>query len=101
MQKLTRICLLFTLLLGSISYYAVAEPAKSKMKQSQMQMTKINLNTASVDQLITLPGVGKKKAEAIIEYRSKNGKFKTLDDLINVKGVGNKMLSKFKTQLTL
>jgi competence protein ComEA len=46
-----------------------------------------------------LPGVGKKKAAAIIEYRTKNGKFKSVNDLVNVKGVGKKMLAKLKDQI--
>jgi competence protein ComEA len=62
-------------------------------------MTIINLNTASLAQLASLPGVGKKKAAAIMEYRTKNGKFKSVDDLVKVKGIGKKMLQKLKGQV--
>jgi competence protein ComEA len=49
--------------------------------------SKININTADETTLATLPGIGKKGATAIIEYRTKNGPFKTVDDLKNVPGI--------------
>ncbi|MBF7072242.1 helix-hairpin-helix domain-containing protein [Glaciecola sp. MH2013] len=55
---------------------------------------KININTANADELTALPGIGQKKAEGIIEYRKLNGEFKTVDELVNVKGIGVKMVAK-------
>ena len=56
----------------------------------------INLNAATVEQLETLPGIGRKTAERIIEYRTKSGGFKRIEDLMNVKGIGEKSFLKLK-----
>lgn len=97
MKKLIFVLLLSIAYLGTFNHSATAQTVKSKA----VQMTKVNLNTASLEQLTSLPGVGKKKAAAIIEYRTKNGKFKSVDDLVNVKGVGEKMLGKLRKQVKI
>ena len=56
----------------------------------------VNLNAATIDQLETLPGIGRKTAERIIEYRTKSGGFKRIEDLMNVKGIGEKGFLKLK-----
>ena len=56
-------------------------------------LTKISINEANKKQLISLKGIGVKKAQAIISYREENGVFSSLDELINVKGVGSKILN--------
>ena len=56
----------------------------------------INLNVATIDQLETLPGIGRKTAERIIEYRTKSGGFKRIEELMNVKGIGEKSFLKLK-----
>jgi competence protein ComEA len=66
-----------------------------------VQGDKISLNQANVQQLQSLNGVGEKKALAIVEYREKNGGFKTVDELMNVKGIGPKLVEKNKERLIL
>lgn len=59
----------------------------------------VDLNSATLEVLLTLPGIGKKTAENIVIYRNSNGKFNSLDDLLNVKGIGKSKLSKIKKYL--
>jgi len=62
----------------------------------------IDINTANADYMAThMKGVGLKKAEAIVVYRKKHGKFKKLDDLLQVRGIGKKILLDNKASLVL
>ena len=61
----------------------------------------LNINTATQAQFEALPGLGTKVAERIIEYRQKNGNFKKVEDLMNVKGIGEKSFLKLKPLLTV
>ena len=56
----------------------------------------INLNTSTLEQLETLPGIGARTAALIVEYRQKNGGFKKIEELMNVKGIGEKSFLKLK-----
>ena len=62
---------------------------------------KVNINTATVEQLTTLPGIGPRLAARIVEYRQKSGSFRTPQELINVKGIGEKNYAKIETWLTV
>jgi competence protein ComEA len=62
---------------------------------------KVNINTADEAGLMAIKGIGKSKAKAIIEYREKNGPFKSLDELTKIKGIKEKSLQKLKDQLTV
>jgi competence protein ComEA len=61
----------------------------------------VNINTASVKQLQKLPGIGKKKAQAIVEYRQLNGDFASLSDLQQVPGIGKKALVKLSDKVAI
>lgn len=62
---------------------------------------KVNLNTATLEQLQTLPGVGPAIAKSIVEYRNKVGKFTKIEDILNVKGIGEKKFQRMKERLTV
>jgi len=75
-------------------------PATVLAQQGKPQGTeKVNLNTATSEQLQTLPGIGPAIAKAIIDYRGKAGKFAKPEELINVKGIGDKKFQKIKDRL--
>lgn len=61
----------------------------------------VNLNTASVAELDAVRGIGPGKAKAIVQYREKNGPFKSVDDLGKVKGFGKKSVDKLRGELTV
>jgi len=62
---------------------------------------KVNLNTATVEQLQTLPGIGVATAQRILELRSKVGKFTKIEEILNVKGIGEKKFQKIKDRLII
>ncbi len=57
---------------------------------------KVNINTATIEELMSLKGIGEKKAESIVEHREKIGSFTTIEDLKGVKGVGDKIFNTIK-----
>ena len=61
----------------------------------------ISINSADLNQLSSLPGIGIKTAEKIIEYRTNNGSFNNLEELMNVKGIGKSKFNKIKEYITL
>jgi len=67
----------------------------------QTSSTKIHVNRASAEELTRLPGIGPSKAEAIVQYREQHGHFQTIEDLDNVKGIGEKMLEKMRPYIEL
>lgn len=66
---------------------------------SKGQNSIININTATLDELTTLDGIGESKAKSIIEYRTKNGPFKNIQEIMNVSGIGESAYNKIKERI--
>ncbi len=79
------------LLLGLCTYLILTSAA----------LAAVNLNTATKEELDGVNGIGPVKAQAILDHRKKNGPFKSVDDLQNVKGFGNKSVGKIRSELTV
>jgi competence protein ComEA len=90
-------------LLAALPSTATAAQAKAGASVAAKPSTNatVNLNTASAVDLEALPGIGAKTAARIVEYRQKNGPFKKIEELMNVRGVGEKNFLKLKPQITV
>lgn len=78
-----------------------SDTSNSNTTEEAGDNSKINLNTATKEQLTQLNGIGDKKAELIISYRDEHGKFKTIDELKNVSGIGDKTFAAISDKLTV
>lgn len=72
----------------------------SNTTPSHSKQGTVNINTATLEELQTIKGIGKKKAEAILQYRKEHGSFRTKEDLLQVKGIGKKALEAIESQVT-
>ena len=68
---------------------------------NNISTNKISINNATKEELMTLPGIGESKAKDIIDYRTKNGPFKKLEDLKNIPGIGENVYNNLKENITL
>ena len=96
---------LFSCLLCAVPSAALAQatPSKGSARSAAKPASTaiVNLNTASASDLENLPGIGAKTAARIVEYRQKNGPFKKIEELMNVRGVGEKNFVKLKAQISV
>jgi len=86
----------------TVNTNGVKEKDENKKNLSNIESDgKVSINTGTLDELMSLDGVGESKAQSIIEYREQNGEFKNLEDLMNVSGIGEKAYSKIKDNIKL
>jgi comEA protein len=96
----TRTVVLVALIVGAQAWLAAQKASPTKGAGNAAPAV-INLNTATAEQLDSLPGIGAKVAARIIEYRQKNGPFRKIEDLMNVRGIGEKAFLKMKNRLSV
>jgi|DewCreStandDraft_5_1066085.scaffolds.fasta_scaffold104878_2 competence protein ComEA len=94
--KRVSLCLVAFLLL-----LAWASPVVQAQSATQEKSKGVNINTASVEELAQLPRIGEKMAQRIVEYRQKNGSFKTTEDLKAVQGIGDKNFEEIRPLITV
>jgi competence protein ComEA len=93
---------LSVLLAGVLVVPAVqAEQKDDQAPARVVQASAVNLNTATISQLESLPGIGPRIAERIVAYREKTGGFKKIEELMNVQGVGEKSFLRIKDLITI
>ncbi|ACR11446.1 ComEA family DNA-binding protein [Teredinibacter turnerae] len=94
--------LLAAMLVASPLTFAGSADKAADQAKSTLVASSVNINKADAQTIAdTLKGIGLKKAQAIVAYREKNGKFKSMDDLLAVKGVGKATLEKNKSLIAL
>lgn len=100
MKCLTGVFVLFlTLTFGLFQFPTELQAAGGDSKEAAI--SQVSVNSADAEMLTQIPGIGPKTAEEIVKYRESNGKITSLDQLLNVKGIGEKKLAKLKKYLTL
>ena len=75
--------------------------AKPPVTATVVSTEVVNLNSATAAQIASLPGIGLKTAELVVQYRTKNGPFKKIEEVMNVRGIGEKSFLKIKDRLTV
>jgi len=97
-MKATFLVIFIVLLL---SFQAKSSANNIEAKVIEQAIIQLNINTASAKDLATLKGIGLKKAQAIVNYRKNNGAYQSVDELLKVKGIGEKVLLDNKAKLSI
>ncbi len=93
------LALVLCLSLAMAPVTAFAQQSKASSKATATE--KVNLNTATLEQLQTLPGIGPAVAKRILDHRTKVGKFNKIEEILNVKGIGEKRFQRMKDRLVV
>lgn len=90
-------------LLAPAAQAAPAAPRERARTQnvSEQKAEPIDINTADLETLVTLPGVGRAIAQRILDYRKEHGPFKKVEDLLNVRGIGDRSLANIRDKVTV
>jgi len=83
-----------------LTMLAMIGASADSMAAKSVPQSRVNLNTASVDQLMEVPGIGEVKANAIVSHR-KSVPFSKIDDLVEVRGIGDKLMAKISPYVTV
>ncbi len=89
----------FTVVLLLLAFMAVLA-APTVVPAAAQDGSRLNINTASVEQFTALPGLGTIKAQSIVDFRTEHGPFASVDDLILVSGIGNKLVNRVRKLVT-
>lgn len=100
-EKRAILFLCFILLGGVVSTFFTDVKDKNISSEISSESLKVNINRAKTEDLQELPYIGEKIAERIVRYRKEHGVFKDYSELLNVKGIGPKILEKIKRYITL
>ncbi len=102
LKKTATLLILLFFLFSSFGFSAAKASSQKKGKsysRTKVSVKVVNINTAGIGELVTLPRIGNKIAERIIKFRKKNGKFKRIEDIMKVKGIGEKTFNRIKKRL--
>ena len=96
-MQMLKVLLVAVVLVFSAVPFALADD----MDATAAQQASVNINAADIEDLVTLKGIGEKKAEAIIAWREQHGSFESVEQLLEVKGIGEATLAQNQHRLTL